>query len=182
MCFELDPHEARRREQAGVGAVTDIDVLDLFLGLPLGVPVGRTALSGRERRALSKTPSGCVETDAGTVTRLARPPLTVALAIVTARSWRRGLEDAGRFAPFCARAVVLDRPPRDLATACAEADFFGVGLLVTTGSDVDVLVPPEPHRPGRAATRSWWFAEDVYRAYLAAGVTPLRPAAESARA
>lgn len=182
LCFELHPQEAGRREQAGLGAVTDIDVLDLFLGLPLGAPVGRKALSGRERRALAKTPAGCVETAPATVTRRARPPLTVALAIVTAHSWRRGLEHAGRFAPFCTRAVLLDRPPRDLATACAEADFYGVGLLVTTGPDVEVLVPPEPHRPGRVAARNWWSAEEAYRAHLAGAVTPLRPAAESARA
>jgi hypothetical protein len=121
--------------------------------------------------AVANSPLGC-------------PPLTVGLAIVAARSRRQGLDRAGRFAPFCSRVVVVDRPPRDLAIACVEADFYGVGLLVAGGaSDVEVLVAPEPYRVGRVTARAWWFAEEAYRAYLTGilNTNVLRPAGESAR-
>ncbi len=179
VCFEPDMEEIDRRERAGLGAATDVDVLDLLLGLPVGAAVRTADLGGRERRALAKAPAGCVDVDSGIVTRRARPPLIASLAIIAgSRGWRHGLEQAGRFAPFCARAIVLDRPPRDPATSCAEADFFGVGLLVVTGgSEIEVLVPPEPHRSGRLAARTWWFTEEVYRTYLAGGDLGLRPVA-----
>ncbi|WP_163554526.1 hypothetical protein [Candidatus Frankia alpina] len=87
VCFEPGMEEIDRRERVGLGAATDIDVLDLLLGLPLGVPV------------------------------------------------------------------------------------------VTGGSEIEVLVPPEPHRSGRLAARTWWFTEEVHRTYLAGGDMGLRPVA-----
>lgn len=169
VAFELDTHESTRRERAGVGAITDVDVLDLLLDLPYGVPVRIAALGRRGRRALAKAPAGCVEVVSGSVIRRSRPPLTPSLAIITGcRSFRHGLERAGRFAPFCPKAILLDRRPKDVTTFCMEADFYGVGLIVVSGaSNVEVLVPPEPRRSGRLVSRTWWFAEEVYRVHLA---------------
>ncbi len=130
------------------------------IGLPHGLPVPVAALSDRERRALAAAPAGCVDRGPDGIVRQARPPLAPALAVVAAtRGWRAGLERAGRFAPFCARAIVLDREPRDLLAACVEADFYGVGLVLARPVGLEVLVAPEPHQVRRISARSWWFAE-----------------------
>lgn len=161
-----DPQETARRARIGLGAVTSVPVLEAMLGLPHGLPVPAAALSDRDRRALAAAPAGCVDHGPDGIVRQARPPLIPALAVVPAtRGWRVGLEQAGRFAPFCARAIVLRRAPRDLRAACVEADFWGVGLVVV-GSQVDVLVAPEPYRASRGTARRWWLAEQVHQAIM----------------
>ncbi|WP_322769793.1 hypothetical protein [Frankia sp. Cr1] len=179
LCLGLDQEEHNRRQGDGLGAVVDVGVLDLLLNLPLGRPVSHASLGGRERRTVAKAPSGCLYVGDESVIRLARPPVNVELAVISARGWRLGLERAGRFTPFCARAIVLDRAPRDLSAACVEADFYGVGLFLMNGSSgVEMLVAPEPYRPVRVSARRWWFAEEAYRAYLAEYPTTREQAAE----
>lgn len=169
--FELDEQEDARRAQDCAAAITDVDVLELLLCLPVGEAVRIADLGGRSRRALAKMPAGCAEFGQGTVIRRARPPLTASLAIIGgSASFRPKLEQAGRFAPFCPKAIVFNRAPRDLTAACFDADFYGVGLIVAAGnSDVEMLVPPQAHRPRRLVPRTWWFAEEVYRMYLTSG-------------
>jgi hypothetical protein len=169
--FELDEQEDGRRERDGAAAITDVDVLDLLLCLPVGEVVRVADLGGRRSRALAKMPAGCVEFGQGTVIRRARPPLTASLAIIGGgASFRSKLQQAGRFAPFCPKAIVFNRAPRDLTAACFDADFYGVGLIVAEGgSDVEVLVAPQAHRPRRLVPRTWWFTEEVYRMHLTAG-------------
>lgn len=169
LALELDGDEDARRAQAGLGAIPNTGLLDALLNLPLGLPVNRSALTDRERRVLARALTGCLDRQRSTLTRLARQPARVALAVVTARrGFRDGLAGAGRFAPFCARALLLPRPPRDLTTACAEADYYGIGLLVATGeSTVEVLVAPEPFdSTRRGSPHAWWFAETAYQAHL----------------
>ena len=88
-------------------------------------------------------------------------PLTVDLAVVPARSWRRGLEQAGRFARFCSRAVMLPRPPRELDDLAMQADYYGIGVVVVDADDA-VLVVPEPFRRSRHTPAGWRFLEQVY--------------------
>ena len=82
--------EAERRRQVGME--------------PIGSPVPMAALTGPERSILRSAPRGALSVQDGSVVRLAEPPIQVGLAMVPARSWRRGLERAGRFAP--ARAAI----------------------------------------------------------------------------
>ncbi|MCK9925106.1 hypothetical protein MXD61_25100 [Frankia sp. AgPm24] len=183
LCFDLDSDEHRRRQAAGLGAVVDVGVLELLLGLPLGQPVGRGDLGRWEQRAVAKAPPGCLRIGEGSVSRLARPPVSVRLAVLSARDWRVGLQRAGRLAPFTARAMALHRTPRDLPAACAEADFYGVGMfLVRDGSPARMLVAPEPYRAARLSARIWWFAEQAYRAHLADVPTHPGRAAAAGRA
>ena len=93
-------NECDRRVAAGLGAITSPDVLRLLLGLPLGEPVPCAALTRAECSALRAAPQGVVSFDDSCVIRHLVPPLEVALTLVPARSWRSGLEQAGRFAPF----------------------------------------------------------------------------------
>ena len=90
-------------------------------------------------------------------------PVAVELALVAARNWRDGLEAAGRFAPFCARAMVLRRRPADLAEVQLQAGFYGVGVIVVDEQSTEVLIEPEPFRRLRFTAAGWRFLEEVYR-------------------
>jgi len=164
VCYRLDDGEAARRHRAGAGNLCLADVLELLLGLPVGMPVPVTSLTRRETAALKLAPPGAVSVRDGEVVRHAVAPVRVELAVVAGSSWRHGLEKAGRFAPFCARAVALRRHPRDLAEVELQAGFYGVGVIVIDDQSTEVLVPPAPFRRCRWTAAGWRFLEEVYRA------------------
>lgn len=164
ICYRLDDREVTRRRQAGAGAFPSADVLELLLGLPVGMPVPVSGLTAREGAALRLARGGAVSVRDGAMTRQAVVPVAVELAVVAGRSWRKGLEAAGRFAPFCARAIVLRCRPRDLAALDLEAGFYGVGVIVVEDRSAEVLVQPAPFLRSRWSAAGWRFLEEVYRA------------------
>lgn len=159
-----DGAELHRRREAGQPPILRLGALEALMGLPLGEPVPEASLTERERLLLRTAPPGAVARDADRVVRLAAVPLRAELAVATGPTWRAALARAARFAPFCARAALADRPPRDAAEAAAEADYYGVGLAVRDGSGAVPLVPPEPFRPRRHSALKWKFAEQVLAA------------------
>lgn len=163
VCYRFDDGEATRRHQAGLGSLRSAEMLELLLGLPVGMPVPVTSLTRRESAALKLAPSGAVSVRDGMVIRHAVAPVRVDLAVVAGRSWRQGLVRAGRFAPFCARAVALHRYPHDLAEVKLQAGFYGVGVIVTDSQSTEVLVAPALFRLSRWSAAGWRFLEDVYR-------------------
>jgi hypothetical protein len=163
ICYRLDDGEHARRQRAGTGAILSADVLELLLGLPVAASVPVDSLTCQERTALDHASRGAVSVCGGQVTRHAVVPVAVKLALVAARNWRGGLEAAGRFAPFCARAMVLQRRPVDLADVHLQAGFYGVGVIVADGQSTEVLVEPEPFRRLRFTAAGWRFLEEVYR-------------------
>jgi hypothetical protein len=165
-----DRAEVLRRQKMGVGAVTDRGLLEALMGLPAGLPVPVASLTERERTALLRAPQGVVERVGDILVRHVVPPLTVRLAIVTATSWRQGLERAGRFAPFCQRGALLPSTPRDLDEAQMRASFYGVGLAVLEAGVTRTLVEPEPYVRRRHSSAQWWFVEEIYRQIISAGV------------
>jgi hypothetical protein len=166
LSYTVDPAEHARRGRAGGGAVLSPDVLNLLLGLPMGVPVPVVALTSRERGALRTAPRWAVRIVDRHAVRLAVTPVSVNLAVVAARSWRAGLDMAGRFAPFCARAIALDSAPPDDREMRMEADFYGVGVTVVRDERVEVLVAPSPFQPPRPTAAGWRFTERVYEQHL----------------
>jgi hypothetical protein len=163
LTYVPDEREAARRSAAGLGAVDRRDVLDVLLGLPLGSPVAVDDLTPPERSVLRSAPEGAVERRPGSVVRWAAAPLFPVMAVVRARSLRPGLVRAGRFAPFCARAVLLASPPRDEQYARVQASFYGIGVLVAVGGEVRAIAAPRPHVRRRHSAGHWWFAEEVHR-------------------
>jgi hypothetical protein len=163
ICYRLDDGEHARRQRAGEGAILSADVLELLLGLPIATPVPAASLTRRERIALDRASRGGVSVCCEQVIRHAVAPVTVELALVAARNWRYGLEAAGRFAPFCARATMLRRRPVDLADVQLQAGFYGVGVIVADGQSTEVLVEPEPFQRLRFTAAGWRFLEEVYR-------------------
>lgn len=171
--YRVDRVEDTRRRRSGGRAVVCPDALELMLSLPLGAPVPLDGLSSREGAALRTVPRWAVQVVDGRAVRRAVPPLSVELAVVEARSWRHGLERAGRFAPFSTRVMVLPRLPRDVDRMCMEADFWGVGVAVSCGEAVEVSVPPTVWRRRRVTAAGWRFQEQVYAQHRRARGRPV---------
>lgn len=164
LCFyRLNEDEHARREEVSAARVDKLPDLECLLTLPVDVPVPLQSLDSPARRAVQRLPSGAVERDRKTVTRRAVRPLHVDLAVVRASGWSQGLERAGQFAPFCRRAMLLDRLPARLDEVLVEADFYGIGVFVASGDEVELVLEPEDYRPPRHTAAAWWFVEDVYQ-------------------
>jgi hypothetical protein len=162
VAYVLDDAEDRRRASASLGGVVRLDLLDVLLSLPLGLPVAAGSLSPGEARLVADLPPGCVELAEGQVIRRAVPPLRVEIAVGAARDWRKGLDRLSSFVPFCSRMLALAKAPEDHAELVTEAAFCGTGVVVAA-PEWRVLVKPEPfvkrfHKPA-----AWWFAEEIYR-------------------
>lgn len=163
VAYQPDEVEIERRATVGLGAITNMAVLDALMGLPGGMRVAISDLTDRERRLLRRAPAGAVGWDEEHVERRAVPPVTPRLAVVRARDWQTGMTKAGQFAPFCARVMLLSKPPADLDDAAVQASFWGIGMCVATGGTVRTLVEPEPYVRVRHSPAQWRFAEEIYR-------------------
>jgi hypothetical protein len=161
--YEPDEAEIERRRHAGMTAIPSPDTLRVLLGLPVNVPLPLSAVARTARHALRLLPNGVMHRNQGHVTRLAVPPIDARLAVVPTRSWRVGLERAGRFAPFCPRAMLLPAPPRDLHMLRMEADFYGIGVIVAADGESHVVVPPAPLERRRFTAAGWLFLEQAYQ-------------------
>lgn len=162
LAFRPDDAEWHRRGQVGLGALDSSDHLDVLLSLPIGLPVPVVELSPRERRQLAKLPAGAVAICSGDVVRLAVSPLRVELAIVPARGWVKGLELAGRFAPFAARVMWLPRLPEAQDDMRMLARRYGVGVVVGEPDRAQVAVAPAPFVRRRFSAAGWLFTERVF--------------------
>ena len=161
LTYRLDEHEHARRQAEGNPRV-DMGDLNTLMNLPHGMPVPILSLTRDERRLADR---GLLDDGGdGNVIRRIRPPLTVDLAVVKATRWRSGLGRAGSFAPFCARAMWLPKPPSD-PFALLEAGWWGIGVYVTgdDGEPVEI-VKPRPFVRRRWTPAGWAFLEDAYRA------------------
>ena len=164
LLVRLDMGECDRRAATGLTDITSPGALRLLLTLPLDEPVPHAALTAAELSALRAIPQGVVSFDGPHVIRRAVPPLEVDLALVPAVSWRSGLERAGRFAPFCSRAMVLRQPPRDLDDLHMEAGFYSIGVIVASShTEPEVLIEPAKFYRNRLTVAGWRFLEEVYR-------------------
>ncbi|NEE23017.1 hypothetical protein G3M58_93280 [Streptomyces sp. SID7499] len=161
--YRLDSAEHARRRHAAAARLDGMAALETLLALPVNIPVPLTALDADQRCAVRALPTGCADRDRTSVTRRAVRPVRIDLAVVRAAGWRQGLRDAGRFAPFCRRAMLLTRRPAHLDEALAEADFYGIGVFLATGDGVEMLLEPAPYRPLRHTAAAWRFVEELYQ-------------------
>lgn len=166
LSVRVDPVEHQRRQLVGLGGIGSPAVLDLLMQLPVGLPVPVGVLQDRDRRCLRRLQPGIVELTSGEVTRLAVKPTVVELATVEGRVNQRTIGLASGFAPFCSRAILT--PVRPSAARLAEADFWGIGVILERDGVRETLFEPEPWRPMRHTVAGWLFTEQVYRAVLAA--------------
>lgn len=162
--YRLDRVEHERRTAAQAGWLDSFRPLEVLMNLPVGETVPRSSLSPALRTEIRRLPQGSAAVDRASVTRLAVRPLRVELIVTRATTFRRGLNEASQFAPFSRRAMLLERAPQNLDEALFEADFYGVGVMVSDGSGgVRMLLEPAQWRAIRHTTAGWCFAEEVYR-------------------
>lgn len=165
---QWDAAERQRREQSGAGPLDRMSVLNTLHGLPAGCLIPLDAMSRTERHALRRLPRGAVQRVGEDIVRLAVRPLRLDLAVVRATGWRRGLEMAGRFAPFGRRALLLDRRPANAEEMFLEAAFYGIGILINDADGLELAVAPREYRPVRHTVAAWYFEEQLYRRLTAA--------------
>jgi hypothetical protein len=164
LCFyRLDEAEHTRRERVSAARLDHMADLETLLSLPVDTPVPLSSLTPMARRAVRALPSGAADSDRQAVIRRAVRPLQVDLAVIRASGWRQGLERAGRFAPFSRRAMLLDHLPAHLDEAMLEAGFYGIGVFVASGNDVELVLEPEQHRAPRYTPAGWRFVEVLYQ-------------------
>jgi hypothetical protein len=169
LAVAIDEAELARRSQWGERlAVTDPAQLDLLMEMPAGERISVDSLTKEQTRALRRMPRHAVHLAGPTysrpthATRLAQRPARVHLALVRGGTSARAMGAVTSYAPFCTRALVLDKPPArpDFLT---EAGFWGVGVaLLHAAGDVEVLVRPEPWRLQRHSVAGWRFAEQAF--------------------
>lgn len=156
----LDDQELDRRAEHGPLAVTSLPVLDALMNLPWQQPVRVDDLTTRSRRLLETAPRGAVEHQAGSVTRLLTPPLTVIATVIAGTSWRTAISRARNFGPFSQRILLLPSLPRRGDEVLWEATVSGVGVWV--GDSVATaaeIVAPQPFVRQYFKPATWRFAE-----------------------
>ncbi|MFF8436373.1 hypothetical protein [Streptomyces bacillaris] len=161
--YRMDTAEHERRAAVGAARLDRMHALETLMSLPVGLPVPLSALAQRERRAVRVLPAGAAEQEQRSVTRRAVRPLDVDLAVVRATGWKRGLEEAGRFAPYCRRAMLLTRRPARMSEALVEADFYGIGVFLASDDQVEMVLEPRDYRPLRHTAAAWSFVEELYQ-------------------
>lgn len=167
--LDIDATEHARRQAAGIGPVTGhgFGGLDHLMALPDGIPVPLNTLTPAQRAYVKKAPAAICTIADGHVTRHAVRPCRIDLATVRAKYTGTGvLGSASRFAPFCARAVVIKRL-WNRGEDFTPFDFYGIGIfLERPDGGTTTLLEPRPWRPMRHTPAGWWFAERAYAAYL----------------
>jgi hypothetical protein len=154
--------EHRRRETAGMGAVTMPALLDRLMDLPIGIPVTDPVVWAE----LADQPGGVAEgdEDGARITRRLESPLTITDVVVGAVTGKelRAVQDASLFAGF-ARRWIAATSSRIPDAAMLEAKLCGVGIVDQRRRQ---LLPAEkPERLTRDGW-SWLLEEKTYRRWL----------------
>lgn len=168
---EVDYQEHRRRAGCGLGGVTQLEVLDALMCLPVGAAVPVADLGAVTLRQLRRAPYGCVcwLDHPQRVRRLLTPVCSVSLVVVRAGSWRAGLRRAAEFEPFARRVVVLNRASEKINNYAWEAAASGTGLWIEhPDGQVEQVVAPADFTPQFVKPARWRFGERAYAAWLKA--------------
>lgn len=178
----VDAREVSRRAAHGAAgqSLGGPDVLGELLQIPTDVALPTAWLGRRLRGLLESAPWHVIQPQAGLVRRVTVPAARVDQVSVPTTRWRTGLRQAGRFAPYCARRLLLKSLPRDVSTLVLEATYWGVGVAVADDAGgCRELVVPAPFVATRYTGASWAFAEQAYVQAVAPGAGGLsswRPA------
>lgn len=161
---ELDVLEHARRWGDGVAgkALAGVDVLDALLRLPEGVPIPISRISQADLTEFEALHGALVYPADGVVLRVCRPAATASLLSIPTDSWRQGMRLAHRFAPYCARRILLEKEPRESDLLVLEASYWGIGVSVAGDGGERLLVAPGRFSPTRYTGAAWWFDECLY--------------------
>jgi hypothetical protein len=160
--FAVDHTVLADRRERRAGPVTNLEVLNLLLRLPVGQET-RVNWSDYELRLV--TPHLGAALDLGlhpdghiVVTRWLRPALDVDSALIARISWDGAIAAASKYAPYCQRQVILGDVPDDDHAFWWEANYYGVGVMSESGRE---LLEASPFSPRQYTGASWKFAEQI---------------------
>lgn len=170
--FEPSAWEHQRRASVGAGAVTSRAVLHGLWLLPAGIPVPTGFIPDVKRRRLRAASHFAVE-DGACFERLYSPAGAVRTIAFVGKDVRRNVEHAIRFTPIVERVVVSNASSLPSRAALDLAGHWGVGVVVTAGNDLEVLVHPRPAVVGVPAVYRWWLAELAYERWLQQSAQPV---------
>ncbi|MDQ3403890.1 MAG: hypothetical protein M3548_10910 [Actinomycetota bacterium] len=162
LAHQVDLDERDRRQEVGMGAVQALDLLDILMNLPAGMPVPLRSLGRDTRQAFGRMPRGAVDLSDTAAVRRVVPLAYPSLAVVISSRWHDGLVRASRFAAYCQRMTLLRTMPDDARAAMDLATRYGIGLAVLGETDIDVLVEPQPLADWQPTPAWWWFSETIF--------------------
>ena len=175
----IDETEHARRQAAGLRLAVGhgFGGLDHLMALPHELPVPLDTLDRHQRAYVRRAPAAICSVRSGHVTRHVVRPCRITMATVRYNTtYKLALDSASRFAPFCARQVVVKRLDRDAfrrINRLAEFDWYGIGVVLEReDGDLETVVEPRPFQPKRHTPAAWWFAERAYDSFLTTLTTP----------
>ena len=161
LAVELDQHEHARRSVAGVGAITDRELVTALWELPVGCRISVSALPRWVLDRLHGIPVGVVEELDGSVIRAARLPVTITGAIAVGRSVTRVLARVGQVSALAPMAVIVDRAVDPTSSGVLDAQLYGVGVGVALAGDFKRVHDAAPVIP-TPGPFLWWVSEMAY--------------------
>jgi hypothetical protein len=162
----VDVGEHERRQSCGLGAITQLWMLDVLMNLPLGEPVSISGLDSSEQWTLDRLPGGAVQREGRWVIRLCRPVTEIAAVVVRGQRLQPLLKQAAPFTRVAQRMVVLDSVPENFDEVAWEACYQGTGVWSATSAGVTEHVAAEPVQHRYYTAARWRVNERAYRAWL----------------
>lgn len=163
----VDSYEAARRRSVGLGPLLDRELLTALASLPHGHPVRWDDIDPLMHPVLDCAPPGVLHHNTYTFQVQWRPPVRLAgVLTIAGRDWRAGVNRVGIFRRDAACALLLTRPPLELAAVLGRASRFGIGLaLPDRQGRWQVYAEAEPVRR-RADPTHWRLLETAYARWL----------------
>jgi hypothetical protein len=155
-----DQEEINRREDVGLGAVTDYSTLNSVATLPFDAEVPWGSVDPVVAAFLDCLPTGVVSVSASGVRSLLRPPLRLVALVKVTSSWR----SIGSIAPLAQDAptvLVLRHRPQELRWAINCAQSRGIGLSYLSGSAIFGVL--EPSSTPRLSVRRMRLVEVIFQ-------------------
>ncbi|MDE0613416.1 MAG: hypothetical protein OXI32_03275 [bacterium] len=161
LSVDLDEGEHLRRSRAGLGAITDWELVAAMWELPHAVAVPQSSIPSEVLAVIEQAPVSAVELAGGSVLRKSCPPLTVSGAFVVGDKLERLLRRVGQMSAIASMAVVVRREVDPSDPWMLNAALYGVGVAVSAHGDLTPVSEPEPVTP-TLGPFMWWVAEKAY--------------------
>ncbi|MEO1061939.1 MAG: hypothetical protein AAFZ07_11010 [Actinomycetota bacterium] len=163
LAIQIDPTEHARRSKAGLGAITDRQVITSLWELPNGIELGYEDVPDWVKEATDRAPKGVLTRRQGILGRTVQPPLRVRGALAIGRSFDAVLRRVGQVSALAPTAVIMRRPVEEDEPGLLNARLYGVGVAQEEGGVARALLYPGPVAP-TLGPYSWWVAEMAYEA------------------
>ena len=157
----IDEHEHERRTRAGLGAITDREVVTALWELPHATPIERSALPSWVHPLLVRAPEGAVSTDGSALTRVSQPPLNVSGALAVGRNLEHLVRRVGQLSAVAPMVVVLQGDVDQHDPWLLNASLYGMGVAQSRSGTLAPISMPASVVPTLGAYR-WWICEMAY--------------------